>query len=352
MTQDLREDGGIYYRDVNSAHYPTFPQEPAIRAVLKLQPELDLSKINIFGCGNTIGSLLSFVKGEDRTFRFGIDLVGATLFLVRKTNTPGETIDDVRGYGHSFPDAYTAWEKDVQGSTSHQRVIKYKFAGLNCCVRSESDGYLPDLIDIESVYIQEDPSPEKPKADISELLASNLGLNKPVANTNTLDLKSSGTLIPQHAIFDLKTRNIRVKEKSGVSADEFLHRLWVNQTPNFIMAFHSYGKFQPKDIHILDVREKLVVWEKQNATVLEKLGAVLHKLISFAKESGHGKCEVRRVGEGSLEIWSEVPGWSALPNDLRKRFGEDLPDASTHTEPSLADTVDNESDDDEDYLKF
>lgn len=33
----------------------------------------------------------------------------------------------------------------MRGSETHQRIVKYSFAGLECVVRSEVDGYYPDL---------------------------------------------------------------------------------------------------------------------------------------------------------------------------------------------------------------
>ena len=285
-TTALHEDGGIYFRDQNNARFPTLPSEPAVRAILNQNPEFDLAEIGVFGCGNTIGSLLSFARDEERTFRFGVELVHNSLFLVRKTNTVRETIEEVRGYGHTFPEAYTSWERDVQGSASYQRIIKYDFAGLKCFVRSESDGYLPEKANLPST-IAPDKAPA-PQLNLSQF--STLGLRfQPLSDASTLIINEAGQVVPQNAIFDLKTRG--KKRNSIVSVDDFLHRLWVNQTPNFILAFHTYGKFEQHDIHIIDVKNKVKNWELQNAAVLSRLGSLLHKLIDVAKNNGQAKFE-------------------------------------------------------------
>jgi hypothetical protein len=33
--QKLKQDSGDFYRDVNAAHYPPYPTQPAVEAVLK-----------------------------------------------------------------------------------------------------------------------------------------------------------------------------------------------------------------------------------------------------------------------------------------------------------------------------
>jgi len=177
-----------------------------------------------------------------------------------------------------------------------------------------------------------------------------LGLQAPVTSNN-LSLQHAGEVIPQRALFDLKTRTIKIKQSGDIPVEDFLHRLWVNQTPNFIIAFHTYGKFEKKDIHIVDVRTKLVEWEAENANVLSKLGGLLHKLIDIAKENGKSRFEVRRVDKGPLQLWSEVPKWSALPPELKELWGvKDLQEkgaAQVQTTKS-----EDEDDEDTDYLKF
>jgi hypothetical protein len=53
--------------------------------------------------------------------------------------------------GHAFPDRYTRWQKGIEGSVSHQRIVSYQFAGLKLLVRFEADGYLEDEVGREEV---------------------------------------------------------------------------------------------------------------------------------------------------------------------------------------------------------
>ncbi|OAL31300.1 hypothetical protein AYO20_08210 [Fonsecaea nubica] len=139
----LKQDRGTYFRDKNASQYAPYPTEPGVRAIFTMKPDFDGQEVDVFACGNTMGSLLAFVGERDRTFRFVAEKVGSTLFLIRKENNPRDTIPDVRGNGHTFPEAYTNRNPACIGSQSHQRLVSYSFGGLNLVVRFEIDGYLP-----------------------------------------------------------------------------------------------------------------------------------------------------------------------------------------------------------------
>jgi len=181
-------------------------------------------------------------------------------------------------------------------------------------------------------------------------MALALGLQVP-STANDLTVQHAGEPIPQQALFDLKTRALKTKRAGDVSVDDFLHRMWVNQTPNFILAFHTYGKFENNNIHIVDVRNKVNKWEAQNATMLSKLGGLLHKLINVANQNGESRFEVRRVGKGPLQLWSEVPQWSALSPGLKALWG--IKDRhETRALQTKQNKLVDEDDEDADYLKF
>jgi hypothetical protein len=306
----LQEDSGKYFRDVNGAHFPNYPIEPAVRALCFLKPQFDGSTVDIVGCGNTLGTLLSFARFEERTFRFGIEKVGKTLFMVRRENSPHQLIEGVYGYGHTFPEAYTAWDANVRGSASHQRLISYDFGGLRLLIRSESDGYLPKMLPSSE--------PSSQKSVLEDIDISSLDLlilsAKSIVGSENLAVTISGQPIPQAAIFDLKTRSAGRE----FNMDEILPRLWVNQTPNFIIAYHNRGRFD--DIQIKDIRQEVKAWEEGSQDILRRFHAVLHELIKILDSQEIPKIEVRRTGKGSLEVWTEVETWEALPVKLRQRW--------------------------------
>lgn len=370
--QHLHEDGGIYYRDPNAARHPKYPTEPAIRAIFEQHPDFDPSHVDIVGCGSTLGSLLSFARGEERTFRFGIERIGNTTFLVRKTNTPGETIEEVRGYGHTFPEAYTTWEKDVRSSASHQRIIMYEFADLKLLVRSESDGYIPDKaptvtadFNLSRSHDQaaETSSTGKDAGSLASSLALTLGVS---GSSSALDkplqvVRSSNIPIAQSAVFDLKTRSVKQRPDLATLKEQFYPRLWINQTPTFLVAFHTRGTFQPSEIHIMDVKDDVQAWELRNESMTTRLSLLYQKLIGLSGKHNGQRFEVRRTGNGQLEIWLEVPEWSALPEALKQRWSEGGLKESCESEKLQEEelvkkaevkTEGSDDSDDEDYLKF
>ncbi|KAL2001968.1 hypothetical protein VTN02DRAFT_920 [Thermoascus thermophilus] len=239
-----------------------------------------------------------------------VEAVGDTVFFVRREHSPTELIPNVYGYGHTFPEAYTTWEADVKGSESHQRIIRYTFAGLDCLVRFEADGYHRDLV---STKAKEASGSAEDDTDLDDLLSS-LGESSvssySSARDRPLTITHGGQPIPQSAIFDLKTRSIRKKDQDTLGNE--LPRFWVAQIPNFILAYHSWGLFH--EIQTRDVRAEIERWEDENKDVLHQFAALLRKLVNFARGTSSGKFEIRRQEVGVLELREQCDGvGSTLP---------------------------------------
>jgi hypothetical protein len=280
------------------------------------------------------------VRGEERTFHFGVERIGNTIFLVRQGASPKEIIEEIHGYGHTFPEAYTSWDADVKGSSTHQRLIQYRFGNLHCLIRSESDGYFPDLV------------VRKSKADAPMILAgddafalqsaaASLSVSeKVIGKPDKLVVQTAGHAIPQAAIFDLKTRSAR----KAVDINEFLPRLWVNQTPNFIIAQHKSGQFN--DIQRMDIRDAIRDWEQKNAGILGRLHTVLSRLIKTTEQADCSRIQVIRETSGPLHVYKATQDWSALPTKLMMNWEGKAPAEETSSDS------DGEGEDKDDYLKF
>ena len=81
-SQQLQQDKGDYFRDPNAARFPSYPTEPAVRAVLTTEPDYPTSELDIFACGSTLGNLSRFVRGNDKPFRFNVEVIGETVFCM------------------------------------------------------------------------------------------------------------------------------------------------------------------------------------------------------------------------------------------------------------------------------
>lgn len=337
----LEEDAGEYFRDQNAARYSSYPMQPAVDAILMQHPGFPKETIDIVACGSTIGNLLRFVRKIDHKFRMLVEAVGSTVFFVRRENSPRELIQNVYGFGHTFPEAYTTWPSDVKGSESHQRLIQYTFGGMKCIVRFEADGYLPELMPDQPRSVRQDGNVHR-KLDSDKELASifedtTLGRRdtESTPGEKTLTMRDGGGHVPHAALFDLKTRSIRKKGRDIFG--EELPRLWVSQIPNFVLAFHKAGEFNMEEIQIQDVRESVSRWEEDEKNNLRQLAALLKLLVAFARTRPDGRFElIHEEGKRALElreVCAHVP--RALPPSLSELWKDENSDGSDGNQLSV-----------------
>lgn len=276
-----------------------------------MQPDI-IRQTDVVACGSTISNLIRFLEREDKPFRMLVELVGETVFFIRRENTPRELIQNVHGYGHTFPESYTTWDAEVAGSTSHQRIISYRFGGLNFLVRHEGDGYIAGDDADEKV-----PSSKLPSLGgfdvgaeldhLSSALAGNRVTSKLPEDTHAgLKVIHSGKLVSQDQIFDLKTRSFRKKETETLvdTLGEQLKRLWVAQIPNFILAYHKYGVFD--EINVREVQQYVDDWERSHVDVLSRLAALIHHIINLVRARPDHKLELRHSAAGTLEVREQL----------------------------------------------
>jgi hypothetical protein len=277
----------------------------------------DLPPVDVFACSSTMGSLIRFVLGDDKPFRMLVEAVNGTVFFIRRENSPTELIPDVYGYGHSFPAAYTSWDSDVKGSTSHQRVLRYRFGGLDFLLRFESDGYIADPVGPKRTNTK---ASEQNSMDdlIDSLFTSKVSEAKQLPNAK-LKIKTGGLeIVDQGQVFDLKTRSIKKKGQDTLGGE--LPRLWVAQIDKFILGHHTSGLFD--DIEIATVSNKVKEWESDHKKDLAKLAALIHRIISQVRERPDHKLEVRRqAGRRALEVREQLAGVkSALSPEIEERW--------------------------------
>lgn len=296
----LKEDDGNYFCDLNAARYPAHPMQPAVQAIFASQTDFPASSVDVFACGSTLGNLLRFVRKVDKPFRMLVEAVGDTVFFVRRENSPMELIPNVKGFGHTFSEAYTTWEADVKTSESHQRIVGYVFGGLDCLVRFKADGYHRDLVP-GGFGVGRAPEPAE-TVNPDDLLASAI-VDSTIATRNSaqdepLTVTQGGQPIPQSTIFELKTRSIRKKDEDILGGE--LPRLWVSQIPNFVLAYHASGVFE--EIQVRNVRREIEDWEWENEDTLRRFAVLLRKIVAFARGRRDRKFEVRRREIDVLEL--------------------------------------------------
>ncbi|KAH7309563.1 hypothetical protein B0I35DRAFT_440231 [Stachybotrys elegans] len=343
-SRELEEDKGIFYRDQNAAHFPGHPLEPTVEAVQLLHPsypgDAPAGGYELFGCGSTLGNLYRFVSnnGNDaKQFRALVEVIGGTVHLIRREKSPLETIDDVKGFGHTFPDAYTTMHKALSDASTHQRVIGYRFAGINCLVRFEGDGYLPEAEDPYEHALSEtlDSRPtqrvaEGSTADRGSSVGSSssqdsledafagLSVSPPTTSQAPLRVESRGVLVPQNAIFDLKTRSEWHKANLGKVLRVEMPRLWIRQIPNLVLAFHEKGCGIFNDIRVRNIQKDLDEWEKENKSNIRRFGTLLQRVVCAARARSDGKMEVIFNGGDRLDFRKQKPDVAPALSDAAR----------------------------------
>ena len=287
--------------------------EPMFRSLQAMRPDYDLQAVDLVGCGSTIGNLLRFARSESRAFRFDVDVVGDMVLFVRRENSPTELITDLRGYGHTFPEAYTTWDAEVRGSCSHQRIIQYEFGGLKLLVRTETDGYVKEI----DAKAPSDLTNSTSQPSLDEVLGRMAVSNAEVSADQPLQLKMQGARVRQDQIFDIKTR----ASYKPFDMKEILPRLWLNQTSKFLVAYHQFGQFYKPVVK--DVREVVLGWEDENSALLARFHALVKRIVDVVRDSDQEQFEVSWDGSGPLLITEPIGERKrALPSDLLQQLLE------------------------------
>ncbi|OTA97333.1 hypothetical protein M434DRAFT_392051 [Hypoxylon sp. CO27-5] len=321
LPSQLPGDHGDYLRDQNGARFPTHPMQPSVQALFALDKGFDSSNVDIMGCASSLGDILRFTRSVESTFRFDVEMVGNTLFLIR--NHRNEVIPDVRGYGHSFLDNFTSHQAGMEGTKSHQRIVSYSFGGLKCLVRFECDGHF--------AHIAKSTAPVENKPRV-------LNLSEPLPSSS-IPIKTAGATVSQQSILEIKTKS---QARRPIDMAEHLPRLWLRQIPNLITAYHVGGKFA--EVEEKPVQQDLLNWEREHESELRKFASILHQLIVEVKRAGHLKLELCRTGLGPLEL-REQRGETrhVLPNDWKDMWTGRRREPTADVEAYLSDNDDDES---------
>lgn len=259
----------------------------------------DPATVDVVGCASSLGNILRFAGSVDTSFRFDVEMVGNTLFIIR--NAKKETIPGVVGYGHSFLDTFTSYAPEVGETKSHQRLVGYDFGNLTCLVRFECDGFDAAL---ESGDADADTSQSKPVLD------------KKLDLEGSVHADTVGRVVSQKSVLEVKTRS---EARGPLDLSEHLPRLWVRQIPILVTGYHKAGLF--KDVQKTDVTDKVLAWEDESKQQLLNFARTLHRLIVEMKMGGHSRLEVYRSGTGPLQLREQVgESRQALPEEWEKKW--------------------------------
>ncbi|EME78080.1 uncharacterized protein MYCFIDRAFT_33397 [Pseudocercospora fijiensis CIRAD86] len=319
--KQVKKDSGHVYIAQNAARHPESPMEPLFRALFIEHPDFNIRETDLVSDRNNIRKLLAFVdpatsRNSHEAFTIRAEFVEGTVIFCREEAKVQEFIgpNEFRGFGHEFEKSYT--KPSVSESTGHHRIISYGFCDLRFLIRYETDGYVDD---------RGAPADKDQEGDMTDLLRS-LSLNEDRphgaggAASSKLTIWKTGIKVPLTSTLEIKTR---VAHKS-LSIDEVAPQLWVSQTPKLVRAYHNKGVFDPPRVE--DVTALVKQWEGRKGEALQKLGALIHKIIEVLKE--YSSATIRFVPDDRKLIISREETRNLLPRDLYCEWANTMPSDS------------------------
>lgn len=125
----LTSDQGECLRDENGVRFQDHYMLPAVKSIFVINESFDRSAIDIMGCASSIANLLRFAPSVEATFRFVVEVIGNTLFLIQMRRCRASEDTDIPSSTRSL----LTRTKYVR--PSHINVSSnIKLRGLNCFV--------------------------------------------------------------------------------------------------------------------------------------------------------------------------------------------------------------------------
>jgi hypothetical protein len=127
--------------------YPQYTHsfEPLLRSVEVMQPTMDIfDSADVVSNASNLRKLFHLLSNKTETAeRYDLEWRGKTLLLSKWGGDPSLLHSFGCGAGFEKETCHYAPDDDaiLQRSTSHHRVVSYRFAGLQCVVQSEVDAY-------------------------------------------------------------------------------------------------------------------------------------------------------------------------------------------------------------------
>jgi len=385
----LTPDTGLWFIDQNGYRNPSSPLEPTLLSLFILQPTFDPNSLDLITDRNNLRKLFRFVRGNKPgncmfDFKMHIEVVNKTVLLTRwekksaHITAPGQ----FHGFGHSFEQEFTKNTKGLEESTSHNRIARYRFGGLNIMLRFSADAFLSSKVMEEEMNTSATASPTVEKETVpqegnqpleapsprctavstrskdgTEIEQENKLNGKPtnsalatIQDTNELvDLLSTaltlepaakpeapppqdisrlqrkiqvvhaGMLMPQQRVVEIKIRS----EKRIIDLTDQIPQLWFSNTSSLYVGYHNNGSITQVDTKVMGAKA-LVDWESQdeNKNDLAKMGELLRKIVDLARGLKDGKGQLVAV-KGDMRLYENAEGEfvGALPTYMRERWG-------------------------------
>lgn len=290
-----------------------------------MSPDFKFNKIDFVSNRNSMRKLLNFVNGSvDEPFRIDLNVIQNTLFFTRRER---RTLDIIRGpqkfpgFGHGFEEEFTTPQQGLENSTSHHRVVRYKFGDLDCVMRYEVDAWMDSKNDGEEDGNRSNAEAETTN-DENDLLASLKGLS---LNQDEPTLKkvheratkviAQGTPIDADRLAELKSRSKMARKR------DMTPQLWFGRIPYLVIGTHEKGTIG--EVVINNTANDFETFETQQQENLRKLVSVIRRLRDLTKSRPDKACIVVCDPKNKplqLSIYASTGRRPVLPPELMRSY--------------------------------
>ncbi|OAG12103.1 uncharacterized protein CC84DRAFT_67352 [Paraphaeosphaeria sporulosa] len=308
----LPKDAGYSLEDAKAAKLPTYPYEPAFRALATMNPSTKFDDIDIVTRRNSLRKLLDFAAGKAiDPFRMDLHMVNDTLFISRKEASAAFMIHGAHnsGHGHNFETRFTKPGNGLNQSHSHHRVVRYLLGHLNCVVQFEVDAYYDDDDGRHS-------GPSQPQDPVEDAVASMANLSTRHARgsaflAGAINVIHEGDLVDPAKLAELKLY--------GKNRRDPMPQIWFSRTPYLIEGRHVEGEV--RSIRCTHVEAQFGTWEKDHQQALRKLVSLLDLLKSIVSGTENRSAILLCTDKGApLTVFAAKNLGAVLPNDMTEMF--------------------------------
>ncbi|XP_014559105.1 hypothetical protein COCVIDRAFT_92755 [Bipolaris victoriae FI3] len=305
----LAQDAGHHFIDQNAARVPKYPFEPAFRALSLMNPETNLTTVDILANRNSLRKLLDLSAGKKLDpFCMGLNLINNTLVISRKERTAQHMVHGApnSGYGHNFERAFTTPDQDLGNSSSHHRVIRYRIGPLDCVVRFEVDAYYDDS--------------EHDTADALTAAMKKLEVAEhPSSSSTPMQLPDAPTIAVEKGTFISPALLAEIKAKKLNRVADAMPQLWFGRTPYFINGNHDKGTVH--SVSVTRAEEQFEKWEAANQERLRKMVGLMASIKRTVRGiRGGAGILVYDVKGGPLKVYRARNEEGVLPGDIVEKY--------------------------------
>ncbi|KAF8580649.1 hypothetical protein K439DRAFT_1415180 [Ramaria rubella] len=323
MPFSVNRDTDTVFIDQNASRVSSSPLLPLIAAVSHHAPDFLLSSVDFVTDRNGLRKLWRWAAGDPKadTFRIDVDLVGTKTILMQRweaeTTQPGGP-----GYERNFEKASTIPGTGCEMATGHHRIVTYDLGGLKILLRFKADACVQTPVrNTPKLMSKPDPLDEL-TSGLQRLTVAKFPETITSITTGgaPLSILTRGTLVPQSALLELKTRSFR--SVNQFDWDDTYTQLFLSRTPNIFLCVHQTGTFQEVRKRTLAELETQVMARKAYEG-LRKLRDILKGVQDILKEEGEGArlSLVCRHG-AEIVVYERKSKDGLLPKEILRKFKE------------------------------